>query len=254
MLNVLIHGVCGKMGQMLVCCAPKHPQLKVVCGVDLRGGDCADFPIYSSFAQVQERVDVVIDFSHASALDSVLGFCVEKKVPCVLASTGHTAEQKLQIAAAGKQIAVFYSANFSLGVNVLLTLCRRAAAAFGEDFDIEIVEKHHNQKVDAPSGTALMLADGIASVMEASPEYVYSRNDRHEARKQNQIGISAVRGGTIVGEHDVIFAGEQEVVTLSHTAYSREIFGNGALRAAVFVAARPVGLYNMESMIEASIQ
>ncbi len=249
MLKVLMHGACGKMGRMIAQCAHSFEDLAIVCGVDSRS-EALEFPLYQSFSEVRENVDVIIDFSHASALEKLLSYAVEKCIPCVIASTGHSSEQKKMIEEAASKIPVFYSANFSLGVNVLLSVCRRAAAALGESFDIEIVEKHHNQKVDAPSGTALMLADGISSVLEEAPEYVYERRSRHEARQKREIGISAVRGGTIVGEHDVIFAGAQEVVTLSHTAYSREIFANGALRAAAFLAERPNGLYDMESMIE----
>lgn len=254
MLKVLMHGAAGKMGRMIAACAQRMEGVTITCGVDLCGADDLAFPVYTSFSAVKEEFDVIIDFSHASALSSVLEFAFENKKPCVIASTGHTAEQKAEIISRSAELPIFYSANFSLGVNVLLSVCRRAAAALGETFDIEIVEKHHNQKVDAPSGTALMLADGISSVLEEKPEYVYTRHDRHEARGKREIGISAVRGGTIVGEHDVIFAGAQEVVTLSHTAYSREIFANGALRAAKFLAGKKTGLYNMESMIEESMQ
>lgn len=254
MLKILMHGAAGKMGRMIAACAKKMDGVEVVCGVDVRSADDLGFPVYTSLSDVRENFDAIIDFSHASALLDVLNFALSKKVPCVIASTGHTAEQKDKLFDAAKEIPLFYSANFSVGVNVLLSVCRRAAAALGESFDIEIVEKHHNQKVDAPSGTALMLADGISSVLAEKPEYAYTRHDRHEARAKHEIGISAVRGGTIVGEHDVIFAGEQEVVTLSHTAYSREIFANGALRAARFVFAKAPGLYNMESMIEENLR
>ncbi len=254
MLKILMHGAAGKMGRMIAACADRMDGVTVACGVDVRGADDLGFPVYTSLCAVKEEFDVIIDFSHASALSSVLSFALEKRKPCVIASTGHSAAQKEELITASHELPIFFSANFSLGVNVLLAVCRRAAAALGESFDIEIVEKHHNQKVDAPSGTALMLADGIASVLEEKPEYVYTRHDRHEARGKREIGISAVRGGTIVGEHDVIFAGAQEVVTLSHTAYSREIFANGALRAAVFTADKQPGLYNMESMIEESLR
>lgn len=254
MLKILMHGVCGKMGRMVVECAKKRDDLSVVCGVDAVPAKEFEFPVYRALTDVTEDVDVIIDFSRACALEGLIRFAEERKIACVIASTGLTEEQKELMRTASAQIPVFYSANFSLGVNVLLSVCRRAAAALGESFDIEIVEKHHNQKVDAPSGTALMLADGIATVLEDKPEYVFDRHARHEARGKQEIGITAVRGGTIVGEHDVIFAGSQEVVTLSHTAYSREIFANGALSAARFLFGREAGLYDMESMIEESVR
>ncbi len=250
MLKILMHGAAGKMGRMIAACAKNLNEVEIVCGVDAVAADDLGFPVYTSLAAVQEVVDVIIDFSRASALEGLLDYALAHKTPCVIASTGHSAEQKEAIVRAAREIPVFFSANFSLGVNVLLAVCRKAAAALGESFDIEIVEKHHNQKVDAPSGTALMLADGISSVLEEKPEYVYDRYNRHAPRAKREIGISAVRGGTIVGEHDVIFAGSQEVVTLSHTAYSREIFANGSLKAASFLATRVPGLYDMESMIE----
>lgn len=254
MLKVLMHGAGGKMGRMIAECAQKSDFAEIVCGVDVKEVTDLSFPVCRTLCDVREKFDVIIDFSHASTLSSLLSFALKQKIPCVIASTGHTPEQKEEIYRASKEIPVFYSANFSVGVNVLLSVCRRAAAALGESFDIEIVEKHHNQKVDAPSGTALMLADGISSVLDEAPEYVFARHDRHAPREKREIGISAVRGGTIVGEHDVIFAGAQEVVTLSHTAYSRVIFANGALRAARFLAQKPSGLYNMESMIEESLK
>ena len=253
MLKILMHGAAGKMGRMIAACASKSENFHITCGVDRFPADDLGFPVYPALSEAKEKYDVIIDFSHASALEGLLAFAVEKRVPCVIASTGHTPEQKQMIEAAARQIPVFYSANFSLGVNVLVALCRRAASVLGESFDIEIVEKHHNQKVDAPSGTALMLADGIGAVLEEEPEYVFDRHDRHEKRKKREIGISAVRGGSIVGEHDVIFAGNQEVLTLSHTAYSREIFASGALRAASWLCGHPAGLYDMESMIGESL-
>ena len=250
MLKILMHGACGRMGRMIARCAGETDGVEITCGIDLCAADDLGFPVYAAFSDVRESFDVIIDFTNASTLDSLLQYVSEHRIPCVIASTGHTAEQKEKIRETSKKTPVFYSANFSLGVNVLLALCRRAATALSESFDIEIVEKHHNQKLDAPSGTALMLADGIASVLEDAPEYVYTRHDRHATRAKQEIGISAVRGGTIVGEHDVIFAGNQEVVTLSHTAYSREIFANGALKAAQYLAELAPGLYDMESMIE----
>lgn len=254
MLKVLMHGAAGKMGRMIAACAKDFEGLEIVCGVDAAGASDLPFCVYRSLSEVTERVDVLIDFTRAAALVDVLSFCAERAVACVIASTGHTDAQKAQIAEAAKSIPVFFSANFSIGINVLLSVCRRAAVALGENFDIEIVEKHHSQKVDAPSGTALMLADGISAVLEEQPQYTYTRHDRHAPRQKGEIGISAVRGGTIVGEHDVIFAGSQEVVTLSHTAYSREVFAVGALRAARFLSTRDAGLYDMESMIEESLK
>lgn len=252
MLKILLHGAAGKMGHMVAACAAQMEDVQIACGVDARTEEENGFPMYCALGEVAVEFDIIIDFSHASTLDSLLDFAVSRGKPCVIASTGHSDTQKKMIAAASSKIPVFYSANFSLGVNVLMTLCRKAATALG-GFDIEIVEKHHNQKVDAPSGTALMLADTISSVLNDAPDYVYSRHELHSSRGKNEIGISAVRGGTIVGEHDVIFAGYQEVVTLSHTAYSREVFANGALRAAKFLKLKSVGLFNMESMIEECI-
>lgn len=208
---------------------------------------------YSSLWEACDvEVDAIIDFTAAPAVDHLLDYCAEKKVPVVLCSTGLSDAQMAKVSESAKKVAVLRSANMSLGINLLMKLVKDAAATLADaGFDIEIVEKHHNRKLDAPSGTALALADSINEAMEDRYHYTYDRSARHEKRDPKEIGISAVRGGSIVGEHDVIFAGQDEVVTISHTAYSRAIFGKGALEAAKFLAGRPAGLYNMADVIEA---
>ena len=254
MLRLILSGCNGRMGRAVEHLCAAQPDLEIAAGFDLLGTGDRDFPVFSSPAEFQGQADAVIDFSSPAALPALLDFCTARHVPVVLATTGYSQEQLAAIDRAAERIPVFRSANMSLGVNVLLTLVRQATAALGGDYDIEIVEKHHNKKVDAPSGTALMLADAAASALPCQPDYVYDRHSVRRARAKEEIGICSVRGGGIVGDHDVLFAGENEVITLSHSAMSREVFASGAIRAARFLSgvASP-GLYSMTDLVQATL-
>ncbi len=249
MLKIIISGCCGKMGHVLadICSADKD--IEIVAGFDSAGVQYSDFPVFTSPAGFDGTADALIDFSNPSALDGLIEFGVSKHVPLVLCTTGYTPEQLEKINAASEKTAVFKSANMSVGINLLASLLKKAVAALGPDFDIEIVEKHHNRKLDAPSGTAILLADALSSAMEEAPEYVYERQSVRRPRGKQEIGISAVRGGTIPGEHEVIFAGLDEVITFKHTVYSRDVFAAGAVKAAKFIAGKPAGMYDMSSVI-----
>ena len=236
------------MGRKVFDATLSNENVTAVCGVDLTEDfSSKNYPVYSSFDGVKEDVEVVIDFSAPANLDNVLTFCLSKNIPAVLCATGYSQEQIEKIKDASKSIALFRSGNMSLGVNVLIDLVKKATSAL-EGFDIEIIEKHHNQKVDAPSGTAIMLADGVK---EISPEkyYTYGREGICGKRDKNEIGIHAVRGGGIVGEHEVIFASGFETVTLSHLATDRNVFADGALKASIFIKGKKPGLYNMTDVI-----
>ena len=250
MVRLILSGCNGHMGRAVANLCDADPELEVAAGIDVLGQPGGQFPVYSSPAACPVLGDVLVDFSHPSALDALLEFCLERSMPAVLATTGYSEQQLEQIGRAAGRIPVFRSANFSLGVNLLMDLVRRAAAALGEGYDVEIVERHHRRKVDAPSGTALMLADAAAQALPYQPDYIYDRHCVRQARQPREIGISSVRGGTIVGDHTVIFAGPDEVIELSHHAASREIFAAGAVRAAKFLARadRP-GLYDMSSLL-----
>ena len=249
MLNVLLNGCCGRMGQSIARQLSDNESVKILAGVDPAGVAYADFPVYRSLFDVSEKADVIIDFSNHSGTGALLEYALRNSLPVVLSTTGHTREELVLVEEASKQIPVFRSANMSLGINVLMTLCKNAAEILKDGFDIEIVEMHHNQKLDAPSGTALLLADGINSVLEERAEYVYDRHSTREKRTKHEIGMHAIRGGTVVGEHSVIFAGTNEVLTLSHSAGSREVFASGAIKAAEFLVGQKPGLYNMDHMI-----
>lgn len=250
MINILISGANGKMGKKVYESAKKNALVKAVCGVDIVC-DCknADFPIYDCFDKVKENVDVIVDFSAPSNLNNILTFCLKNKVPAILCATGYSDEQIAQIVQTSKEVPLFRSGNMSLGVNSLIDLVKRATPSLA-GFDIEIIEKHHNQKVDAPSGTALMLADAVKDV---APEkfYTYGRNGIVGKRDANEIGIHAIRGGGIVGEHQVIFASNFETITLTHQATDRSVFADGAIKACEFIVGKPVGLYNMSDVINA---
>ncbi len=255
MIDILLTGANGRMGRAVAEIAAKRKDRFTICaGVDIRPAEKgqADFPVYASLDDFGGHADVLIDFSHHSAVDAILAYAVPAKLPIVIATTGHTPEELKKLEEASAEIAVFRSGNMSLGINLLAALTRKAAATL-DGFDIEIVEMHHNQKLDAPSGTALMLAEAANAGLNEKREYVYSRHERREVRPPNEIGIHSVRGGTIIGEHEVLFAGPNEVVTLHHTAQSRDVFANGAMKAAEFMAGRPAGLYNMDHVIEAML-
>lgn len=246
MLKILLTGCGGRMGKAVAELCASREDMRISAGVDPMMPECS-FPVYSDCYQVKEKVDVIVDFSFHSAISGILSYAVEHSVPAVIATTGFTPEELDLIARAEEKIPVFRSANMSLGVNLICQLAKNAAR-FLPDFDIEIVEKHHNQKVDSPSGTALMLADEIASVMPEKMEYVNGRSGICGKRRKEEIGIHAVRGGTIVGEHEVIFAGRHEVVTISHSAGSREILANGAVCAAQFLVSQKPGKYSMKDI------
>lgn len=237
------------MGRVISKCVKDRDDCTIAAGIDPSCEVYDNFPIYKTPAKCSTQADVIIDFSHPSALEPLLAFAKEQKLPLVIATTGISSEQVEQIKEAAREIPVFFSANMSLGVNLIAELCRRAAKILGSEYDIEIIEKHHNQKIDAPSGTALMLADAVSQGMEEPPQHVYDRHSRRQRRTKNEIGIHAIRGGTIVGEHDVIFAGRDEVITISHSAASKEIFATGSVNAALFLCGREPGLYNMADLV-----
>ena len=248
MSNLLICGALGRMGKK-VYEASLNSSLSAVCGVDrFEDKSNPNFPIYSSLNDVKEKIDVIIDFSAPASLPAILDYATKHNVPAILCATGYSAEDEKAVLEASKIVPLFRSANMSLGVNVLIDLVKKASAVLGDKFDIEIIEKHHNQKVDAPSGTALMLANAVKEVL---PEkfYVNGREGIVGKRTKDEIGIHAIRGGNIVGEHDVIFAGENETITLSHHAADRGVFANGAVAAAKFIVDKKNGLYNMTDVI-----
>ena len=248
MINLLISGALGRMGKKVYEACQNSDKVIPVCGIDVREDlTNVDYPIFCGFSNVSKKIDVLVDFSAPSNLDAVLEFCLSKKIPAVLCATGYTEQQVDKIKEASKNIAVFRSGNMSLGVNVLIDLVKKAAAAL-YGFDVEIIEKHHNNKVDAPSGTALMLADAVKNV-DDQKFYVYGREGICGKRNQKEIGIHAVRGGNIVGEHDVIFAGNFETVTLSHQATDRSVFAEGAVKAVIYLADKESGLYDMNDVI-----
>lgn len=250
MTRVIMHGCNGKMGQTISTLIAADDEIEIVAGVDARDEGKNPYPVFPAIGECTVEADAVIDFSVAAAVDDLLCYCAKKKLPCVLCTTGLSEAQLEKVKETAKQVAVLKSANMSLGINMLLKLLKEAAQILSPaGFDIEIVEKHHNQKLDAPSGTALALADSINEEMGDSFEYVYDRSQVRQKRKAKEIGISAVRGGTIVGDHDVIFAGADEVVTFSHRAYSKAVFGKGAIQAAKFLKGKTAGLYDMADVI-----
>ncbi len=255
MTRIAINGCNGRMGQaisnLILGDAEGQYDCTVVYGIDVVDTVSNPYPVFASASDVPAdmSVDCIIDFSHFSVVRSIIEFAISRSTPIVVATTGITAEDKLFMQEASKQIPLFYAANYSIGICVLKDLVRRASLLLGESFDVEIVEKHHNKKLDAPSGTALALADAVNEANDDKYEYIYDRHPRSAKRAKTEIGISSVRGGNIIGDHDVIFAGENEVIELSHKAMSRCVFANGAIRAAVYLADKPAGSYNMESML-----
>lgn len=250
MVKIIMHGCNGAMGQVISSLVQKSEEMEIVAGIDLNTESRNGYPVFSSLEECTEQADVIVDFASAKAVDGLLDYCSRTHMPVVLCTTGLSPEQIDHVTQAAKETAVLRSANMSLGVNLLLKLVKEAASVLASSgFDMEIVEKHHNQKVDAPSGTALALADALNEAMNHSYHYKYDRQSCREKRDPREIGIQSVRGGSIVGEHDVIFAGQDEVVTFSHTAYSKAIFAKGALAAAEFLKDKPAGLYNMSDVI-----
>ena len=249
MVRIIMHGAGGYMGAVVTEFAGKDPETEIVAGVDVRTDVARPYPVYATLAECPEA-DAIIDFSTAKAVDALLDYAVEKQIPLVLCTTGLSEEQLGKVSEASKKTAILRSANMSLGVNLLLKLLKQAAAVLSPNgYDAEIVEMHHRRKIDAPSGTALMLADAVNEGAGNGYHYTYGRSERHEKRDPKEIGISSVRGGTIVGVHDVIFAGEDEVIEFTHTAYSRAIFAKGAVQAAKFLAGKTAGMYDMSDVI-----
>ncbi len=253
MTRAIMHGCNGRMGQMISGLIEKDSEIELVAGIDVSDHIKNAYPVFSNINECDIKADVIIDFASSKAVDGLLDYCIKTKTPCVLCTTGLSSEQLQRIEEVSKTVAVLKSANMSLGINTLMKLLKEAAKVLAPaGFDVEIVEKHHNQKLDAPSGTALALADSINEEFDNEYEYVYDRSVRREKRPEKEIGISAVRGGTIVGDHDVIFAGTDEVITFSHTAYSRAVFAKGAIQAAKFLNGKENGYYNMSDVIDST--
>ena len=250
MVKIIMHGCCGHMGQVISDLVEKDTNAEIVAGIDVTDKGNTSYPVFTDIHECKTE-DVLIDFSSAKAADALLDYCVERSLPVVLCTTGLSEEQLAKVEETAKKIPVLKSANMSLGINTLMKLIQDAAKVLATaGFDMEIVEKHHRLKLDAPSGTALALADSLNEAMDNQYHYVYDRSQRRQQRDDKEIGISAVRGGTIVGEHEVIFAGTDEVIEFKHTAYSKAIFGKGAIEAAKYLAGKPAGRYDMADVIE----
>ncbi|MBR3636064.1 MAG: 4-hydroxy-tetrahydrodipicolinate reductase [Lachnospiraceae bacterium] len=250
MTRVIMHGCNGRMGQMITNIVNSDPDVDIVAGVDVSDHISNNYPVFKSISECDVDADVIIDFANAAAVDVLLEYAAGRQIPVVLCTTGLSEAQLEHMKKTSERVAILKSANMSLGINTIMKLLKEVTPLFAQaGFDIEIVEKHHNQKLDAPSGTALALADSINGELNNEYEYVYDRSARREKRPVKEIGISAVRGGSIVGDHDVIFAGLDEVVTISHTAYSRAVFAKGAIAAGEFLAGKPAGMYDMSDVI-----
>ena len=249
MINILLSGSGGKMGKVITRLAADMEGVNIVAGVDINT-ESDTFPVFSSPFEFEGQCDVIIDFSHPSVFDTLMDYAVEKNVPIIMATTGLSPENRQRLIDESAKIPVFFSANMSLGVNLLIDLAKKATAILEDNFDIEIIERHHNQKIDAPSGTALAIADAIADTAAGSKNYVYDRHSVRRKRSKDEIGIDAVRGGTIVGQHDVIFAGTDEIIEIKHTATSKEVFAVGALKAAKFMNGKPSGYYSMNDLFK----
>lgn len=249
MTNIAICGANGKMGRTIYNCVSQREDCRVIAGIDLFTEQYADFPIVEKPEMLPEKPDVIIDYSNPASLEGLLEYCLSTGTPIVFATTGYSDEQIASIKEASAQIPVFFTFNMSLGINLLVQLAKKAASILGDRFDIEIVEKHHNQKIDAPSGTAIMLANAINETLDNTKSYVYDRHSQRKKREKNEIGMHAIRGGTIVGEHDVIFAGNDEVITLSHSAASKTVFAEGSINAAIYISDKTAGLYDMSELV-----
>ncbi len=250
MVKAIMHGCGGRMGTMISERAKDYADFEIVAGVDCKASGTFSYPVYKTLYDVKESADVIIDCSQASAVSTLIEFAKEKRMPVIICTTGLSDEQNEKINELSKETAVLRSGNMSLGINTIIKVLNNISPLlFDAGFDIEIIEKHHGKKLDAPSGTALMLADAASENLAEKPEYVYGRNERREERPKNEIGISAVRGGTIVGEHEVIFAGSDEIIEIKHTALSRAVFANGAINAAMFLVGKEAGLYTMADVV-----
>ena len=250
MPKIIISGCNGRMGQVVSRMCAETSDLEVAAGFDVNTEKKCTYPVYADPMEFSGSADVLVDFSNAASLPSLLAYCARKKLPAVLCTTGYSEAQLLAIAEASKSVPIFRSGNMSLGVNLLRALLKQAASILGEGYDVEIIERHHRMKVDAPSGTALMLRDAVAEGLPYAPETVYDRSQIRQKRGEHEIGVSSVRGGTIVGEHEVMFCGPDEVITFKHSIYSREVFANGAIAAARFMAGvKEPGMYDMRDVI-----
>ncbi len=252
MTKIIMHGCNGKMGQVISDIVSADEEAQIVAGIDINPVKKNDYPVFATLAKCDVQADVIIDFAAAVAVDALLDYSVEKGIPVVLCTTGLSEEQLAKVQESSKKVAILKSANMSLGINTILKLVNQISGLFADaGFDIEIVEKHHNQKLDAPSGTALAIADSINEALDNEYAYKYDRTPDRVKRPKKEIGISAVRGGTIVGEHEIIYAGKDEVIEIKHTAYSKAIFANGAVSAAKFLNGAKPGMYNMSDVIDA---
>lgn len=249
MTNIVICGACGKMGRMLAACIREREDCSILAGIDICQDETLGFPIYESPAMLPQKPDVIIDFSHPSCLSGLLEYAVTTGTPVVLSTTGYSDAQLAEIRNAAAQTALFSSFNMSIGIQLLIALAKKAASVLGTQFDIEIIEKHHNQKIDAPSGTAIMLANAICEEFDEGKTLVYDRHSVRKKRDISEIGMHSVRGGTIVGEHEILFAGPDETISLTHTASSKRVFAEGSVNAAVFLAGKPAGMYNMTDLL-----
>jgi 4-hydroxy-tetrahydrodipicolinate reductase len=252
MIRVALNGANGRMCHVIYDLIQKREDCKVVVGFDINDTPYADFPIYRDRSQYQEPIDVIIDFSHVNGIREVLDYAAPRGIPVVIATTGSNEEQIAYIRSKANEIPLFFTYNMSLGINLLAELAKRAVAVLGDQFDVEIIEKHHNQKIDAPSGTAIMLANAVNEAAEEKYQYVYDRHAYRKKREPNEIGIHSIRGGSIVGEHTILFAGRDETIELTHSAASKEVFAVGAVNAAVFLAGQKPGIYDMKDLLKNS--
>lgn len=250
MNSILLSGCNGKMGKFITNCVEQRDDCEIIAGIDISNKKNDYFEVFESIDNFKKKADVIIDFSHPSSLEKLLEYAVSTNTPAVVATTGLSNVQLENIKEVSKKVPIFFSANMSLGVNLVRELAEKATKVLGSSFDIEIVEAHHNQKIDAPSGTALMLANSISEQLRTPPVYEFDRHSKRAKREKNEIGIHAVRGGTIVGEHEIIFAGHDEVIKISHSAMSKEIFATGSINAALFLCGKPAGLYSMIDLID----
>lgn len=248
MTNIILSGANGKMGQVISRLVADMDTVTIIAGKDINTEKKCDYPVYDNWESMP-KADAIIDFSHPSGLESLLDYAIKTGTPAVVATTGLSEQQINDLKKASQKVAIFFSANMSLGINLLIDLVEKATKVLAKNFDIEIVERHHNQKIDAPSGTALAIANAIADQIDTPSEFVYDRHSVRKKRGKTEIGISSVRGGTIVGDHEVIFAGNDEIIEIKHHAASKEIFAVGAIRAGEYLAGKPAGFYNMQNLV-----